>query len=93
MEGHVEDREVSSRGVHAFTDIANALGRRMRQAKAPANRASVSALMAMLERAAYFLVSRRLDLFEETFLDTMTRVVHRGFFAAQSAAAGRRVDM
>ncbi len=82
MEGHVEDREVSSQGVHAFTDIANALGRRMRDANAPADRASIAALMAMLERAAYFLVSRRLAFDDDTFLDTMTRVVHRGFFAA-----------
>jgi AcrR family transcriptional regulator len=84
MEGHVEDRDVSSQGVHAFTDIANALGTRMREAKAPADRASISALMAMLERAAYFLVSRRLEFDNDTFLDTMTRVVHRGFFEAAS---------
>jgi AcrR family transcriptional regulator len=85
MEGHVEDREVSSLGVHAFTDIAAAFGRRMHDAGAPSDHAAVSALMAMLERAAYFLVSRRLDLDNQTLLDTFTRVVHRGFFCAPVA--------
>jgi AcrR family transcriptional regulator len=85
MEGHVEDREVSRLGVHAFTDIATAFGRRMRDVGAPSDHAAVSALMAMLERAAYFLVSRRLDFDNETLLDSFTRVVHRGFFYAPVA--------
>ena len=55
---------------------------RMQEAGAPADHASVSALMAMLERAAYFLLSRRLDFDTDTTLDTLTLIVHRGFFAA-----------
>jgi hypothetical protein len=54
----------------------------MREAGADGNDASVSALMAMLERYAYFLVSRRLDFDNDAMLDTVTRIVHRGFFAA-----------
>src|SRR5262249_35391902 len=61
MEGHVEDREAASLEVGAFTAIATALSVRMEEAGAPADHASVSALMAMLERSAYFFVSRRLD--------------------------------
>ena len=38
--------------------------------------------MAMIERFAYFLVSRRLDIDSDAVLDSMTRVVHRGFFGA-----------
>ena len=56
MEGHVDDREVDALGVKAFTDIATALGERMREAGAPGDDASISALMALLERFAYFLV-------------------------------------
>jgi AcrR family transcriptional regulator len=82
MEGQVEDREVSHLGVKAFTDIATALGARMRAAGASGNDASISALMAMLERFAYFLVSRRLDFDNDATLDTVATVVHRGFFAA-----------
>jgi hypothetical protein len=87
MEGHVDDREVSNLGVQAFTDIATTLGRRMREAGMPADNASVSAAMACLERFAYFYVSRRLDFEYEQMLDTVTRVVHRGFFGASLTAA------
>ncbi|MGO9876488.1 MAG: TetR/AcrR family transcriptional regulator [Acidimicrobiia bacterium] len=85
MEGHVEDRAVSALGVRSFTDIANALGRRMREAGVASDDASVSALMALLERFAYFLVSRRLDFDSDEILDTVTHIVHRGFFAAPLA--------
>ncbi len=51
MEGHVADREVTQLGVHAFTDIATVLGRRMREAGVPGDPASIPALMALLERS------------------------------------------
>ena len=86
MEGHVADREATQLGVHAFTDIATALGRRMREAGVPGDAATISALMALLERAAYFLVSRRLDFDGDTLLDSVTLVVHRGFFGAEVTA-------
>jgi AcrR family transcriptional regulator len=82
MEGHVEDREVGALGVRSFTDIATALDRRMQESGAGGNGASISALMALLERFAYFLVSRRLDFEPDAMLDTVTHIVHRGFFAA-----------
>lgn len=82
MEGHVEDRDVTMLGVRAFTGIAEALGQRMREAGAPGDVASVTALMALLERFAYFLVSRRLELDPAATVDTVARVVHRGFFGA-----------
>jgi AcrR family transcriptional regulator len=82
MEGHVDDREASELGVRAFTKIARTLGRRMRDAGTPGDNASVSAAMACLERFAYFLVSRRLDFEHTQMLDTLTQVVHRGFFHA-----------
>jgi AcrR family transcriptional regulator len=85
MEGQVEDREVSRLGVKAFTDIATALGSRMREAGAVGDDAAISALMAMLERFAYFLVSRRLDFDLDTTLDTVATIVHRAFFHAAAA--------
>jgi AcrR family transcriptional regulator len=86
MEGNVEDRETSRLGVIAFTDIATALGARMRDAGARGDAASVSALMALLERFAYFLVSRQLEFDSDALFDTVTQVVHRGFFGAPLAA-------
>jgi AcrR family transcriptional regulator len=82
MEGNVADREATNLGVHAFTDIATTLGQRIREAGAPVDGATLPALMAMLERSAYFLVSRRLDFDPTETLDTIARVVHRGFFGA-----------
>jgi AcrR family transcriptional regulator len=82
MEGNVEDASVSALGKQAFTDIATALGRRMAEAGVPGDRTTVASLMAMLERSAYFLVSRRLDIDNAAFLETVTLVVHRGFFGA-----------
>ncbi len=86
MEGHVDDREVSALGVRSFTEIATSLDRRMREAGAPSSNASISALMALLERFAYFLVSRRLEFDSDAMLDTVSHIVHRGFFAAPLAA-------
>ena len=88
MEGHVEDRATSALGVRSFTEIASALGRRMHTAGAPSDDATISALMALLERYAYFTVSRRLDFDADAVLDTVTHIVHRGFFAAPVALAG-----
>jgi AcrR family transcriptional regulator len=86
MEGNVEDRDAASRGVHAFTDIATTFQRRMKEAGVAHDRTTVATLMAMLEREAYFLVSRRLDVDTDALLDTTTLLVHRGFFAATVAA-------
>jgi AcrR family transcriptional regulator len=82
MEGHVEDREVGALGVRSFTDIASALARRIHEGGVDESAASISALMALLERFAYFLVSRRLEFEAEAILDTVTHIVHRGFFGA-----------
>ena len=71
--------------MRSFTDIATALGRQMSAAGVAADDASISALMALLERFAYFLVSRRLEFDGDTTLDTVTHIVHRGFFGAPVA--------
>jgi AcrR family transcriptional regulator len=86
MEGNVEDRETSQLGVVAFTDIATALGVRMRDSGQRGDPATVAALMALLERYAYFLVSRQLDFDADAMFDTVTLIVHRGFFGATLAA-------
>jgi hypothetical protein len=38
--------------------------------------------MAMLERVSYGVASRRITADDTTLLDTLTTIVHRGFFAA-----------
>lgn len=87
MEDSVDDRQVNRIGVGAFTLIATTLGQRMHAAGASGSEAPVAALMALLERFAYFRVSRRLGFDEAGMLDTLTTVLHRGFFAAPVLSA------
>jgi AcrR family transcriptional regulator len=85
MEGQVDDREVNRLGVTAFTDVANALGRRIYEADPDHvldGPAAVSALMAMLERFNYAVASRPRDVDDAQVLDTLALVIHRGFFGA-----------
>lgn len=85
MEDQVGDRDVDRLGVKAFTDIADVLGRRMREAGvefAESEDAAVGALMAMIERVSYGVASRRLVTDDEVLLETLTTIVHRGFFGA-----------
>jgi AcrR family transcriptional regulator len=88
MEDQVADREIDRLGVKAFTAIGARLGERMRETgvdTAVDERAAVGALMAMLERLNYALASRRFVVDEDAMLDTLARIVHRGFFGAEAS--------
>ncbi len=94
MEDQGGDREIGRLGVRSFTAIASALGERMDEVGAPHavdSATSVAALMAMLERFNYVLVSRRIDVDDDVMLDSLARLVHRGFFfgAERGMAASR----
>lgn len=83
MEDQVGDRDVDRLGVKAFTAIGGRLAERMRQAQVTLDEAAaVGALMAMLERFSYGVASGRITADDTTMLDTLTTIVHRGFFAA-----------
>jgi AcrR family transcriptional regulator len=89
MEDQVTDREVDRLGVKAFTAIAARLGERMHDAGVDIARdepAAVGALMAMLERFNYALASRRVVLDDDVMLETLTKIIHRGFFGAPAGA-------
>ncbi|MGH8984570.1 MAG: TetR/AcrR family transcriptional regulator [Acidimicrobiia bacterium] len=93
MEDQVADREVDRLGVKAFTTIGARLGERMREAGvdiADNEPAAVGALMAMLERFNYALASRRITIDDDDVLDTLTRIIHRGFFGAPAGPTRRR---
>jgi AcrR family transcriptional regulator len=90
MEDQVGDREIDRLGVKAFTAIGNELGRRMHEAGvgfAGNEQAAVGALMAMLERFSYGIASRQTAADDDVILDTLTTIVHRGFFNAPVALA------
>jgi AcrR family transcriptional regulator len=85
MEDQVGDRDIDRLGVKAFTAIGDRLGQRMREAGVDIARdeqAAVGALMAMLERVSYGVASGRFVEKDDALLDTLTTVVHRGFFGA-----------
>ena len=87
MEDQVRDPEVDRLGVAAFTHIAEALAASLPPAPGePADAATAAALMALIERFSYVLASRDLGLDDDVALDTLTRLVHRGFFGAPLAA-------
>jgi AcrR family transcriptional regulator len=86
MENQVSDRKVDRLGVEAFTHIAEAFARRLHEAGAPDDEATVAALMAMLERTSYAITSRDLGVDPTTALDTLATVIHRGFFTPSAAA-------
>jgi AcrR family transcriptional regulator len=93
MEDQGGDREIGRLGVRSFTAIASTLAARMDEAgvsHAVDSTTSVAALMAMLERFNYALVSRRLELDDDMMLDSLARVVHRGFFGAVPDTAASR---
>jgi len=85
MEDQVQDSEIDRLGVKAFTAIGDALGRRMREVGmvyAVSESVTVAALMAMIERVSYGLASGRIVEDDDVLLDTLTAIVHRGFFGA-----------
>jgi AcrR family transcriptional regulator len=85
MEDQVGDRDIDRLGVKAFTAIGGRLGQRMRESGveiASNERAAVGALMAMLERVSYGVSSGRFVEEDDALLDTLTTIVHRGFFGA-----------
>jgi hypothetical protein len=45
----------------------------------------------MIERTAYFVTSRDLDLDDEVLLTTLATVIHRGFFADGAGRGPSRV--
>ncbi len=85
MEDQVGDRHVDRLGRKAFTEIGDRLALRMRESRVAlpgGEPAAVGALMAMLERFSYGVASGRVSGEGPAVLDTLTTIVHRGFFGA-----------
>jgi AcrR family transcriptional regulator len=94
MEDQISDRKLVRLGVKAFETITTSLLERVREA-APAHIAhktvATTALLAMIERFAYFASSREIGVDDETAVATLATLIHRGFFGAtQSRAAASR---
>jgi AcrR family transcriptional regulator len=85
-EDQPSDPELAGLADDAFSDVSAALRRRLTEAGAgtggrPKAPVAAVALLAMVERFAYFRSSRELAFTDAAALDTLSRVIHRGFFA------------
>jgi AcrR family transcriptional regulator len=88
MEDQVASRDLASLGARTFDEIAGSLVERLADRHdGDRHHAEVSAaaLLAMIERSTYFLTSRNLPVPDDEFVDTLARVVHRGFFRVGGA--------
>ena len=84
MEDQAIDRSLRRLGRQAFADITGSLVDRLGESRATHlsdPELAAAALLAMIERFAYFVTSRDLELDEEVVLTTLSAVIHRSFFA------------
>ncbi len=90
IEFQVPDRELTRLGARAFSDVRSSLVDRLAQAGVahlPDPQLAATAMLAMIERFTYFLLSGHVDVSDEEGVSTLARLLHRGFFGAP---AGRR---
>lgn len=83
MEDQVTGRELARLGGRTFTAVTAALVARIDEARpgrGPQAELDAAALLAMIERFTYFTTSRSVGFEHDTMLDTLARLVHRGFF-------------
>jgi hypothetical protein len=85
MEDQVVDRELVRLGLEAFAAINTSLQARLDVAS-PAHladtQAATAAMLAMVERLAYFTSSRDLGFDDAAIVDTLATLLHRGVFGA-----------
>ena len=85
MEDQVVDPELVRVGLKAFAAINTNLRRRLDEAH-PVHlgnpEAATAAMLAMVERLAYFTSSRDLGFDDAAVVDTLTTMLHRGVFGA-----------
>ena len=93
MEDQVVDRELVRLGLKAFAAINANLSQRLAEAD-PAHlhdpQQATAAMLAMIERLAYFTSSRDLGVDDAAVVDTLTTMLHRGVFGASAGATRRR---
>jgi AcrR family transcriptional regulator len=85
MEEQVVDRELVRLGLAAFQQIVESLQRRLAETDAahlPDPALTTAAMLAMIERLAYFTSSRDVDFSDEAVVDVLTVMLHRGVFGA-----------
>ena len=93
MEDQVVDEALVRVGLKAFAAINENLRRRLDEADPQHlgnHAAATAAMLAMVERLAYFTSSRDLGFDDAAIVDTLTTMVHRGVFGAPAAHRATR---
>lgn len=88
MEDQVVDRELVRLGLEAFAAINTSLRARLDEGAAAHvenTAAATAAMLAMVERLAYFTSSRDLGFDDAAVVDTLTTLLHRGVFGADAS--------
>lgn len=92
-EDQPSDPDLADRAGEAFRDVSAVLRARLAERGAgedgrPKPAVAAVALLSMVERVAYFRTSRDLDATDPVALETLARLIHRGFFAGSAGSAG-----
>lgn len=93
MEDQVVDPELVRVGLKAFAAINENLRHRLDEADPRHlgnHAAATAAMLAMVERLAYFTSSRDLGFDDDAIVDTLTTMLHRGVFGAPASHATTR---
>ena len=94
-EGEVVDNDLGRQGQLLLGKLTQQLADRIADTDAAdAGDPQIAALacIAMLERFTYLVQSRQMDFEREAMLDTLTSVVHRGFFGGAVESRSRRLS-
>jgi AcrR family transcriptional regulator len=91
-EDQPSDPELAGMADDSFGAVAAALRKRLTESGAgqggrPKAPVSAVALLAMVERFAYFRTSRDLAIDDDAALDSLARLIHRGFFGGLVTSA------
>jgi AcrR family transcriptional regulator len=87
MEDQVTSRELARLGKRTFNAITLSLEGRLRELHGDDHdaQASAAAMLAMVERTTYFVTSRGLPFDDAEMVDTLAKLIHRGFFVPDAA--------
>lgn len=85
VENQVDNPELTQLGLDTFAEIADALTDRMRASHPDDAELRVTALVSMIERFTFLVVTSDLGP-DDVVLDTAATVIHQGFFAGTAAA-------
>ena len=90
-ESEVGDSDFGELGVSVLGGFANALTDRVAEVDPPVANPGIAAvaMVAMIERFSYFVLSRSLDVDREELLDTLTGILHVGLFGGSRRRATR----